>query len=820
MKGNFHVRFGERGRETRRLQSRKVRPAPTLRSGHFLVNAVDYLTDGIIQRMQVYHDEHPDVPWTWNPIQALVERVRGEILAEMHRQGIEVAAERLDDTALLTRLVMKRCIYGVDLNPMAVELAKLSLWLHSFTIGAPLSFLDHHLRWGNSLIGSDVRTVEQEIKVTDKGQAVQLGLFAGPFAGLLDLTSLMTEVAEQADATLADVRHSAETFDRFQQELTPYKQVLDIWVSQFFSNKDAREFLTLFGADVLPALRGEMQVAPQYQAAIERARGLWKEKRFFHWDLEFPEVFVDLRRRDWAQNPGFDAVIGNPPYVRQEQLKPNKSWFAEAFSAYHGVADLYVYFYERGVQLLRQSGRFGMVTSDKFTKASYGEPLRRFLAKETYLLHIVDFGHAPVFEDVDTFPCIAVMRKPKPVLGAQEEAKTEICLFPREVLGHVELANYAREHSYSVPIRRFGAKPWSLERPEVEELMDKIRRIGEPLGEFMGVSPLYGIKTGLNQAFLIDTVTKERLIQEDPNCAKVIKPYLRGQDIKRWAPDWAGLWMIFARRGIDIDTYPAIKQYLSQFRKQLEPRPNDWKGKRWPGRKPGSYQWYEIQDTIEYWELFTRPKILYQEIQFHSRFAIDNLGYFSNNKVFLIPTTDSYLLALLNSPLMWWYNWRYLPHMKDEALSPKGELMETLPIAPPTDAIRAQVEPAVERLIALTRKQREATNEVLDWLSIEFDVKEPGQRLRAFTSLDEDAFAKEVKRRRPRSVGSLSPASLHILRDTYAQHVPYIRSLEAEVKRLEQQLATLVNTTYSLTPEEVDLLWRTAPPRMPIRPPQ
>ncbi|HSN75660.1 MAG TPA: restriction endonuclease, partial [Anaerolineae bacterium] len=150
---------------------------PAMGSGHFLVNAVDHLTDGIIQRMQAYHDSHPDTPWAWNPIQRLLERVRQEILNEMGRQGIAVDPARLDDTALLTRLVMKRCIYGVDLNPLAVELAKLSLWLHSFTVGAPLSFLDHHLRWGNSLVGADVRTVERAISQTESGQ---LGLFGGP----------------------------------------------------------------------------------------------------------------------------------------------------------------------------------------------------------------------------------------------------------------------------------------------------------------------------------------------------------------------------------------------------------------------------------------------------------------------------------------------------------------------------------------------------------------------------------------------------------------------------------------------------------------
>ena len=133
-------------------------------SGHFLVNTVDHLTDGIIRRMQVYHDSHPDVPWDWNPVQRLIERVRQEIGAEMARQGITIDPARLDDTNLLTRLVMKRCIYGVDINPLAVELAKLSLWLHSFTIGAPLSFLDHHLRWGNSVVGADVRTVEAAMR--------------------------------------------------------------------------------------------------------------------------------------------------------------------------------------------------------------------------------------------------------------------------------------------------------------------------------------------------------------------------------------------------------------------------------------------------------------------------------------------------------------------------------------------------------------------------------------------------------------------------------------------------------------------------------
>ncbi len=389
---------------------------PAMGSGHFLVNAVDHLTDGIIQRLQAYHAAHPEAPWAWNPIQGLIERVRREILTEMERQGIEVDPARLDDTALLTRLVMKRCIYGVDLNPMAVELAKLSLWLHSFTVGAPLSFLDHHLRWGNSLIGADVRTVEGEIQRTERGQGqVQFSLFAGPFAGLLDLTSLMTEVAEQADATLADVHHSAAVFDQFQQTLTPYKHVLDLWVSQYFGNNKARDFMVLYGGDVLPTLRGE-QPAPagEYQAAIEQARALWLEKRFFHWDLEFPEVFVDLSRRDWAENPGFDAVVGNPPYVRQELLSPFKGYLQAGYASFHGVADTYLYFYERGLRLLQRQGWLAYISSGTFARGNFATPFRAWLPTVAQITTIIDFGENQPFKGAEMVrPSILVLRKGK-----------------------------------------------------------------------------------------------------------------------------------------------------------------------------------------------------------------------------------------------------------------------------------------------------------------------------------------------------------------------------------------------------------------------
>jgi len=796
---------------------------PAMGSGHFLVNAVDHLTDGVILRIQSYHDTHPNVPWDWNPIQRLITRMRGDILAEMAVQNIAVNAARLDDTALLIRLVMKRCIYGVDLNAMAVELAKLSLWLHSFTIGAPLSFLDHHLRWGNSIIGTDVRTVERAMAVSDSGQ---FALFQGPFAGLLDLTAVMIEVAERGDATLADVQQSAGAYARFQAELTPYMRMLDLWVSQYFPATPAEgknggapvEFMTLHSEEVRPALRGETQVDERYRAAIERARALLDEKRFFHWDLEFPEVFVDLQRRDWAENPGFDAVIGNPPYVRQEQMAANKPYFAAAHSqVYDGAADLYVYFYERGLELLRVAGQMAYIVNNKWLRAGYGEKLRGYFGSRARIESIVDFGHAPIFADADTFPCIVLLSKSEP--GMATAIETEVCQLPREVLGQVDVAAYVRGHSLRVPAARFGSAPWSLEPPEVDALMRKIRDRGVPLSEYLRAEPIRGIITGLNEAFIIPDPIKERIVGQDPAAASLLKPCLRGQDIKRWAPEWADIWMILLKssenqewpwsnqaenaEAVFAQAYPSIYEHLKPYEARLRSRQDH-----------GRF-WWELR-SCAYYAAFEVPKIMYQEIQFHSAYCLDTGGRFSNNKAFLLKRDDRFLLAVLNSPLMWWHNWRYLPHMKDEALTPTGELMVRLPVASPAEQQRDQAETAVAAVLEHTDSNCLALHEVLDWLRLEFGVELPGQQLEAMGELDEQGFIQQVRARRPRGAGHFSPAAIAALRSAYQQYIPAIRAAESEIRRLEQTLSDLVNEAYGLTPEDVALMWRTAPPRMPI----
>jgi hypothetical protein len=525
------------------------------------------------------------------------------------------------------------------------------------------------------------------------------------------------------------------------------------------------------------------------------------------WKTTFPEV---------TAAGGFDVVVGNPPYVRQEMLSPIKPYLETAYKAYHGMADLYVYFYELGMRQLKPGGRLSFVVTYKWMKAGYGEPLRRFFGEETWIESVVDFGHAKqIFEDADVFPSIIVARKPT---DGAKPTTARLCTIPREQLRIDDLSLQIDREGAEISLGQLSTDGWQLELPAVSRLLGKIRACGVPLSEFVGARPLMGIKTGFNDAFLMDTPTKESLLKADPKCAAIIKPYVRGQDIKRWNAAGAGLWMIALKSSGDHSwpwshsgdnaesvfqkTYPSIHAHMKPLEDALRKRQDQ-------GRN-----WWELR-SCAYWAEFDKPKIVYQEIQFHPSYALDTSGRYGNNKTFFVATGDLYLLCVLNSPLLWWHNWRYLPHMKDEALTPVAFLMETLPIARPTDDMRGKVEKSASRLIECSRATQETQRQILDWLLVEHEIDKPSMKLQAPLDLDSDAFVGEVKKLRGKKK-PLTAAALKSLRVEYTQTLDPVRALAAEALTLETKVSHLVNDAYGLTPEEIALMWGTAPPRMPI----
>ncbi|MEW5872349.1 MAG: N-6 DNA methylase [Chloroflexota bacterium] len=612
---------------------------PAMGSGHFLVNAVDHLTDGIIQLMQAYHDAHPEVRWDWDPIQALIERVRAEIVQEMAVQGLNVDTRRLDDTALLTRLVMKRCIYGVDLNRMAVELAKVSLWLHSFTVGAPLSFLDHHLRWGNSLIGTDVHTVENAIFAQEqRGGALQFSLFGGPFEGLLDLTAVMIEVAERADATLADVHQSAQDFEALQKALTPYKQALDLWVSQYFGNKAAKEFMELYGREMLPVIRGERKVTAQQQAVITSAQALWQEKRYFHWDVEFPEVFVDLRERNWAKNPGFDAVIGNPPWGGEIDTQTFDYLKVKFLALHQRLPDTAKYFFGVAHDNTRQQGVFGQILPNVVLYAHEYSNLRKILLEHCRVWELINLGDN-VFRGVTAPACILVAE----CSPYQEDVFVKIGdlrKIPRDRLpihDNWPLESLQQKLLLSLPDYTITADTSSIKLLShlfVES--DKVIELASDIS--------LGVHSGNNSAFIMTPID----IQAEGIENGISWSLLTGSDIDRYTtPEVVPQSILYIEWDTDAKKYANTISHLLKYKPQLEQRRE---------AKEGKMPWYVL-----HWprnrNLYQSPKVICRQTSDKIIATVDPYGHCVLNTVIVIRPDSSnwspyFWAAVLNSKLL------------------------------------------------------------------------------------------------------------------------------------------------------------------------
>ena len=537
---------------------------------------------------------------------------------------------------------------------------------------------------------------------------------------------------------------------------------------------------------------------------------------------------VDPHALDWAAafprvaaGGGFDVVLGNPPYVRQELLGSIKPHLETRYAAYHGMADLYVYFFERGLRLLRPGGYLSFVVTNKWLKAGYAGPLRALLADESWVRSVVDLGHAKqVFPDADVFPSIFLVQRPD---GGAPPDEASACVIPRDEVRIDDLDQQVRADGFTILRSTLGDAPWELEPPEVAALMATIRERGVPLVEHCGSKPYRGVLTGCNDAFLIDQATRDRLVAEDPAAAEVLKPYLRGQDVERWHPSWQGLWMILLKSSGDHNwpwtredddlaaeavferTYPSLRNHLQGYEERLKRRQD--KGRFW----------WELR-SCSYYDVLGGAKIMYQEIQYAPAYSLDTAGQQCNNKVFVLPA-DPWLIAVLNSPLMWWHNWRYLIHLKDEALSPQGFKMEALPVAPPPAESRGEAEDGVVRLVELTRNRQEASRALADWLTVEHDLARIPTVLQSPCGLSEDEWVAAIRaargRRRP-----LSSAGLRAVRDEYHATVAPVRELQPEVDRLERRLADLVFAAYGLDAEQIALVWQTAPPRMPPPPPE
>ena len=397
----------------------------------------------------------------------------------------------------------------------------------------------------------------------------------------------------------------------------------------------------------------------------------------FVWQVEFAEVF---------QEGGFDIVIGNPPYVRQELIRPIKPILKRLFpEVYTGKADLYVYFYKRGTELLRAGEGLIYISSNSFLRAGFSRKLRKFFTDKVYFHRLLDFGSVPVFKaGVNT--CIFQYENKAP------DGETFFAATFRDKADIPRLSEAFQERAFLMSVSDLSADGWTLTSSEVLRLLMRLKQTGTSLEEYVDGVFYRGVQTGCNDAFVISESVRQQLIAEDARSGELIKPVLRGRDLKKWKTESTGHYLIFMRHGIYIDRYPVIQNYLNQYRESLE------------NRASGSYEWYEIQANAAYYLDFNKPKIVYPDTAKSLYACYDTTKSFGLNTIHFIPTNDLSLLAILNSRLFDWYARHKFQSINDPweggRLRFFSQYMEKVPIANRTTAQKVELSRLVERILA------------------------------------------------------------------------------------------------------------------------
>ena len=426
-------------------------------------------------------------------------------------------------------------------------------------------------------------------------------------------------------------------------------------------------------------------------------------ERIAAWDPYNQNAHADWFNSEWMFGvaDGFDIVIGNPPYVRQEAIKDMKPRLKSAYPGfYSGTADLFTYFYKRGIDVAREGGHLCYISSNKFMRTGYGKNTRKLLCRDATPRLIIDFGELPVFE-AGTDPAIILAQNSLP-----QENSTARAAIIKSIEEIREIEESVATRGFPMLVSNLSPDGWTLENPKTIALLNKLRNAGTPLGKYVNGRLYRGVVTGYNDAFVIDAETRERLIVEDANSEELIKPWLRGKDIKKWRHEWAGLYVIFARQGVDIENYPAIKEHLSQFRSRLNPDGVH-------GRAAASHEWFEIQATTAYHAEFTKPKIVYNETSKEMHAFLDEEQFYINKTGFVIIAENSeFLLGILNSQLMDYYYRQYFPSWGDPwkagRVQFRGDRMKQVPIALANATRKNLIVKSVRKILAAKRKNPDA----------------------------------------------------------------------------------------------------------------
>ncbi len=637
---------------------------PAVGSGHFLVSALNEMI-AIKSELKILQDATGKSLRDYH-----VEVVNDELiitdedgkLFDYNPQNKE--SQRIQETLFHEKeTIIENCLFGVDINPNSVKICRLRLWIEllknayytpvsNYIELETLPNIDINIKCGNSLISrfaldADIKSALRNSKwsIDSYKIAVQTYRDAESKEQKREMEELIDSIKKDFRSYISPNDPKYKKLSKLRGDLFNISQTKELFDEGNKKNKDTKKKIEQLSNEItkLETEIGEIKNNKIYENAFE-------------WRFEFPEVLNG--EGDFI---GFDMVIGNPPYIQLQKMGlESETLEKQGFETFAKTGDIYQLFYELGVNLLRRKGQLCYITSNKWMRTDYGKVTRNYFGTKCNVQFVVDFGMGQMFDSATTYTNILLLTKQNP------SATISLCRVKNDYKLQIPLEDYVI--SNIVEVENPVSNSWVAYDKTEYKLIKRIEEQGIPLKDW-NIEINYGIKTGFNEAFIIDTEVKDQLVKEDPKSADILKPILRGEDIKAYVPQWDGKWIIgtFPALKINIEDYPAIEKYLMKFRDRLEPKPKNYEG-TWKGRKFGSYKWFETQDSISYYGEFIKPKIIYPNMTKYLPFVYDKGSFLINDKGFILSGESlNYLTILLNSNLFRFCFKNHFPELLGEA---------------------------------------------------------------------------------------------------------------------------------------------------------
>lgn len=704
---------------------------PAVGSGHFLVSSLNEL---IVAKSElgIFADENgirlTDYEIVIENDELIITDLKGDLFTyslntdkTTFKRSVNKEAQRLQKTLFHEKQsIIENCLFGVDINQNSVKICRLRLWIEllknayykeesKYTELETLPNIDINIKCGNSLLYR--YPLESDLSValkTIKYSVEQYRSYVNSYKQEKNRDS-KKELEKVINAIKKDLKSEISKNDPYLLKVYKPKWELDFLLNQTkMFEDDSKQKKSLIAKQA--KLQKEFNKLLKEKEKIE-ANGVLKNA--FEWRIEFPEVLDND-----GNFIGFDAVIGNPPYIRQEEIKEFKPMLQEKYEVFNGNSDILTYFFELAYNILKTKGELSFIVSNKFFKVSFGKQLKKFLLDKTRINRVIEFDKVNVFAEATVKSAIMDLTK------VQE--KGEFRYVDVKDINVFDLNIELKKSGIDLNQNNLTCEQWNFEDVDSSLIANKISAIGTALIDW-NLKIYFGIKTGFNEAFLIDEKIKDELVAKDSSNMNVIKPLYRGREIQKYYAEFQNSYIIYIPWHFPLHEdssiqgaskvaedkfkkdYSVIYDYLTQFKVGLSDRNKAETGIR--------YEWYAMQRFgSHYWKEFAKPKIIWKRIGSILRFCYDETGAYSLDST-CIATGEhlKYLVALLNSKLIDKELNRYAPKTGTGDLIISVQALEPLKIPIPTEE---QEKP----FIALVDQILEAKKQNLDTSSLESQI--------------------------------------------------------------------------------------------------